>query len=78
MLFAFLLVDFLKSTFFIENLRELNIMTSETPVIFDRVIQTFDIDRVLVLQHFGQNTTASSYSFVKQRLREGEILFFAH
>jgi len=68
MLFTFLLVDFLKSTFFIESLRELNIMTSETPVIFDRVIQTFGIDRVL--QHFGQNTTASSYSFMKQRLRE--------
>mmetsp|Transcript_24120 Transcript_24120/g.39254 ORF Transcript_24120/g.39254 Transcript_24120/m.39254 type:complete len:354 (-) Transcript_24120:734-1795(-) len=68
LLFTVLLVDFLKATFFIDNLRELNSMTSETPVIFDSVIQTFGIDRVL--QHFGQNTTAPSYSFMKQRLRE--------
>ena len=70
LLFQLLMVDFLKSTFFIDNLRELNnnIKTSETPVIFDRVIRTFGIDRVL--QHFGQNTTAPSYSFMKQRLQE--------
>ena len=69
LLFTTLLVDFLKSTFFIDNLRDLiNIMSSEAPVIFERVIETFGIDRVM--QHFGQDTNSSSYVFVKGRLAD--------
>lgn len=68
LLFTILLVDFLKSTFFIDKLRGFNIMSSETPVIFERVIETFGIDRVM--QHFGQDTTPPNYAFAKRRLRD--------
>ena len=66
--YTFVLVDFLKVTFFIDNLGELNIMNSETPVIFDEVIRTFGIDRVM--QHFNVDTTAPMYVLHKRRLQE--------
>ena len=69
LLFTTMLVDFLKSTHFIDKLPSLNIMSSEAPVIFERVIETFGIDRVM--QHFGQNTKAYGYETdVKPRLRD--------
>jgi len=44
LLFSCLLVDFLHTTFYIDNLTDLSF---DTPVIFDRILETFGIDRVL-------------------------------
>ena len=58
LLFMCLLVDFLHSTRYIDNFKDLSF---DTPVIFDTVLKIFGIDRVV--QYFGQDTTAPSYPF---------------
>ena len=61
--YSCLLVDFLHTTRYIDNLTGLSF---DTPVIFDRILETFGIARVL--QYFGQDTISGAYSFSRGRL----------